>query len=469
MTVSSLLEAGVIACAAYICVVYGMYFVLMAVALVENRERRLEAEADDHDTIARSRFLPPVSVLLPAHNEVGGLPDAVRSLLALDYPEFEVIIVSDGSTDGTVERLREEFELALVQLSSRAVVATEPVEAVFRSQVEPRLVVIDKRGGGKADALNVGLNYCRNRFVCGVDADMVFARDALSRAMGAFLSDPAQVVGLTSFVEIAENPASALRGGAEYRIPDSRPFLLFQTLDYLRAFFNNRIAWSRLGFMLCAVGTFQMWRRELLDELGGWSRDFTCEDIELTFRVHRVLQERGEPYRVLCLPDRIGVTEGPDTVGKLVAQRERWQRVILETWWANRRMCFNRRYGRPGMLGMPFYLLCEIVAPAFELLAVATLAVGIALGLVDWQLFALVALLISLVNCVFSVASLFMVERQSGAYRPTGLVRLLALMPVEILVYRPVVSWARIKGTWRFLRRDKAWHKFERNVRTEPA
>jgi cellulose synthase/poly-beta-1,6-N-acetylglucosamine synthase-like glycosyltransferase len=468
MTVSTLLEAGVVACAVYLCVVYGIYLSLLAVALVESRQRRLETEADDHDTIAHSRFLPPVSVLVPAHNEVGGLPDAVRSLLALEYPEFEVIVISDGSTDGTVERLREEFELMPVELSSRAVVATEPVGAVFRSHAERRLVVLDKRGGGKADALNVGLNYCRYRFVCGVDADMVFARDALSRAMCAFLSDPAQVVGLTSFVEIAENPASALRG-VEYRIPDSRPFLLFQTLDYLRAFFNNRIAWSRLGFMLCAVGAFQVWRRELLDELGGWSREFTCEDIELTFRVHRVLQERGEPYRVLCLPDRIGVTEGPDTIGKLVAQRERWQRVILETWWANRRMCFNRRYGRVGMLGMPFYLASEIVAPAFELLAAATLVVGAALGLVDWWLFALVLLLISLVNSGFSSASLLMVERQSGAYRPTGLLRLLALMPVEILVYRPVLSWARMKGTWRFLRGDKAWHKFERNVRTEPA
>jgi cellulose synthase/poly-beta-1,6-N-acetylglucosamine synthase-like glycosyltransferase len=468
MTVSTLLEAGVVACAVYLCVVYGIYLSLLAVAIVESRQRRLETEADDHDTIAHSRFLPPVSVLVPAHNEVGGLPDAVRSLLALEYPEFEVIVISDGSTDGTVERLREEFELMPVELSSRAVVATEPVGAVFRSHAERRLVVLDKRGGGKADALNVGLNYCRYRFVCGVDADMVFARDALSRAMCAFLSDPAQVVGLTSFVEIAENPASALRG-VEYRIPDSRPFLLFQTLDYLRAFFNNRIAWSRLGFMLCAVGAFQVWRRELLDELGGWSREFTCEDIELTFRVHRVLQERGEPYRVLCLPDRIGVTEGPDTIGKLVAQRERWQRVILETWWANRRMCFNRRYGRVGMLGMPFYLASEIVAPAFELLAAATLVVGAALGLVDWWLFALVLLLISLVNSGFSSASLLMVERQSGAYRPTGLLRLLALMPVEILVYRPVLSWARMKGTWRFLRGDKAWHKFERNVRTEPA
>jgi poly-beta-1,6-N-acetyl-D-glucosamine synthase len=207
----------------------------------------------------------------------------------------------------------------------------------------------------------------------------------------------------------------------------------------------------------------------VLDELQGWSREFTCEDIELTFRVHKVMRERGLPYRVLCLPDRVGVTEGPDTIRKLVAQRERWQRVILETWWAYREMCFNRRYGSVGLLGMPYYLVSEIVAPVFEIVAVLTLGIGAAAGLVDWWLFGLVLVLLSLVNCVFSTGAAVMADRQSGDYHLGGLARLVAVMPLEILVYRPVVSWARIKGTWRFLRGDKAWHKFDRNLRTDTA
>lgn len=201
----------------------------------------------------------------------------------------------------------------------------------------------------------------------------------------------------------------------------------------------------------------------------GWSRTFTCEDIEFTFRAHRFLRERGSPYRILSLPVRVGVTEGPDDMRKLVAQRERWQRVIVETWWANRKMCFNRRYGSVGLLGMPYYLLSEIVAPVFEVLAVATLAVGAAAGLVDWNVFLLVLLLISLVNSVLSAGALLMADLESPAYRLAGVVRLLALMPLELLVYRPFMSWARIKGTWRFLRGDKGWHKYERNVHADPA
>ncbi len=468
MSLSTVLQACVLACAAYLCVAYVAYFALMVVGFAESRRRKRELRGTDVGVID-SRFAPPVSILVPAHNEEAMLPDAVRSLLALDYPEHEVIVVDDGSTDRTLERMREEFGLVPVAMTSRGIVETQRVEGHFRSSAEPRLLVIAKAGGGKADALNAALNHSRHPYVCGVDADMVFARDALSATMPAFMRNPGSVVGLTSFFETSANPAASLLSGVSYRIPDLRPLILFQVLDYLRAFFNNRIAWSRHGFMLCAAGAFQVWRRDLVDELRGWSPAFTCEDIEFTFRAHKFLRERGAPYRIVCLPGRVGVTEGPDDMRKLVSQRERWQRVIIETWWANREMCFNKRYGTVGLLGMPYYLLSEIVAPVFEVLAVVTLVVGAASGLVDWPVFLLALLAMSLVNSVLSAGALLMADLESPAYRLGGVVRLLALMPFELLVYRPFMSWARVKGTWRFLRGDKGWHKFERNVHAEPA
>src|SRR5262245_51507582 len=469
MSFPGLLHALVLSCAVYLCIVYGSYLALMLVGFVENGRRRREEAVEDFDALGTSRFVPPVSVLLPAYNEAGGLPHAVQSLLALDYAEHEVIVVNDGSTDDTMDRLVSSLGLIPVDARRRGVVATEPVRAYYRSPHDPRLLVIDKANGGKADALNVGLDHCRYRYVCGVDADMVFARDALSRAMRVVTRDPATVVGLTSFVEIAEHPTRALVDGVNWTIPDSKPLVAYQTLDYIRAFYNNRIAWSRLDFMLCAVGAFQVWRRDLLDDLGGWSRDYTCEDIELTFRVHETLRRRGQAYRVVCIPDRVGVTEGPDTIRKLVAQRERWQRVVLETWWAYRHMFLQRRYGTVGLLGMPFYLFSEILAPVFEVLAVGTLLAGAAAGLVDWWQFALVTLLITIVNSAFSTGALLMVDLRSRVYRGRGVLRLLALMPLELVVYRPIMGWARVKGTWRFLRGDRAWHKFERNVRIEAA
>ena len=198
---------------------------------------------------------------------------------------------------------------------------------------------------------------------------MVFARGSLARAMREIVRDP-EVVGLTSYFENARDPAASLPDGVHFVGPDTRPLFAFQSFDYLRAFFSTRIGWARLNFMLCAAGAFQIWRRDLVEDLRGWSRTFTCEDIEFTFRVHQVLRQRGDRTASRACPDCVGVTEGPDSMRKLVSQRERWQRVILETWWANRRMLLNPRYGTVGMLGMPFYLLSEILAPLFEILAV---------------------------------------------------------------------------------------------------
>jgi cellulose synthase/poly-beta-1,6-N-acetylglucosamine synthase-like glycosyltransferase len=212
-----------------------------------------------------------------------------------------------------------------------------------------------------------------------------------------------------------------------------------------------------------------VWRRDIVEEAGGWSREFTCEDIELTFRVHERLRAEGRDYRIVCLPDPVGVTEGPDTVRKLVAQRERWQRVTIETWWAYRHMLFDRRYGSVGMIGMPFYLLSEILAPLFEMASVAAIAGGVLLGVIEWDLLLWVTALIALVNGVFNACAVFGVDRQARQYTIASLLGFFLLAPLELIVYRPVISLARVKGTWRFMRGDKGWHKFERNLHLEGA
>jgi biofilm PGA synthesis N-glycosyltransferase PgaC len=340
------------------------------------------------------------------------------------------------------------------------------VRAIYRGRMHPNLVVVDKENGGKSDALNAGLNVARFRYVCGVDADTVFDREALLKGMRRVVEDPARIIGVTSHLTIAENPESVMSASPGRRPIDRRPFMAYQHLDYLRAFFNNRLAWSRLGFMLCAVGAFQIWRRDVLEEVGGYSRTFTCEDIELTFRVHEKFLREQRDYEIHCLPDNVGTTEGPDTVRKLVSQRERWQRVINETVWHYRGMWFRKRYGSVGLIGAPFYLFTEVLAPAFELLAIATFAVAVALGLFDPAVFVLMLVAIAFLTGALTACAILLDDLQSRTYRVRDLVRMLVLAPLDLVLYRPVIVWARLKGTWRFLRGDKAWHKFERNVRT---
>jgi cellulose synthase/poly-beta-1,6-N-acetylglucosamine synthase-like glycosyltransferase len=274
-------------------------------------------------------------------------------------------------------------------------------------------------------------------------------------------------VGVTSQIQTSAEPERVLADPPGRRRVDRSLLGVYQHLDFVRAFINNRLAWSKLGFMLCSPGGFQIWRRDVLEEVGGYATDFTCEDIELTFRIHEKFRREERDYVIHCLPDTVGVTEGPTAVRSLVSQRERWQRVINETVVHYRRMWFNPRYGSVGMVGSPFYLLTEVLSPFVEIIGLATLALAVALGIFDVEIFLVALAAMAFVNAALTAGAVLLDDLQSRLYRRRDLARLLVLAPFDMLLYRPIITWARLKGTWRFLRGDKAWHKFDRNVRAE--
>ena len=462
---TQLLTVVVLTCLGYLLLTNVVAMVFILVGAVENAVRRHDSRSADYSTLASSRFTIPVSVIVAAYNEEAVIENTVRSLLDFEYPEFEVIVVNDGSSDGTLARMREAFALEPYEVFVRRILQSEEVRGIYRSAAHPNLVVLDKANGGKADAWNAGLNVARYRYVCGVDADTVFDRNALLKVMRFAIQDPARVIGVTSQITTAKNPERMLAAPPGRRPVDSEPLMVYQLLDFLRAFLNNRLAWSRLGFMLCSPGGFQIWRRDVLEEVGGYARSFTCEDIELTFRVHeRFLRERRD-YHVHCLPDSIGVTEGPDSIAKLIAQRERWQRVINETVVHYRRMWFNPRYRSVGLVGAPFYLLTEVLSPAIELLGIGSLVAAAALGLFEPVAFVAILGAMAFTNAALTACAILFDDLQSRMYRRRDLARMLMLAPFDLVLYRPFIFWARLKGSWRFLRRDKGWYKFDRNVR----
>jgi biofilm PGA synthesis N-glycosyltransferase PgaC len=454
-------------CLGYLLLLNLLYLALAVVSAFEAGIRKRESGAEDYEMLASSRFTIPVSVIVPAYNEETGLVPAIESLLRLEYPEFEIIVVNDGSSDATLERLIEAYELEPFETFLRTAFPSAEVRAILRSATHPNLVVVDKENGGKADAMNAGFNAARYRFVCGIDADMVIEPDALLKGMRLVVQDPGRVVGVASQLGLALDPEQAMSEPRGRRPVERRPFFAYQHLDFLRAFLTNRLAWSRLGFMLCASGGFHIWRRDLLEEIGGYSRGFTCEDIELTFRAHEYLHRQGRDYAVLSLPDNIGTTEAPDTVPKLVSQRERWQRVINETVWHYRRMSFNPRYGSVGLLGLPFYLVTEVLAPAVEVLALASLPLAFVLGVFDLPSFLLVVGAVAFLTAALTAWAILLDDTHSRMYRVRDLAWLLLLAPFDLVLYRPIIFWARFKGSVGFLRGDKSWERFERNVRSQ--
>jgi biofilm PGA synthesis N-glycosyltransferase PgaC len=458
------LRVVVVGCVAYLLLVFAIDLALLLVSAFENAARARQSRAESYDVIANSRFTIPVSVIVPMHNEEVLAIPVVQALLALDYPELEVIVVNDGSTDGTLELLRGSFALEPFERFERRVLPTDDVHAVYRSAADGRLSVVDKVGGGsKAGALNCGVNFARFRYVLCVDGDTIYERDALLKSMRLVLRDPARIVGLTSQIVVASHPELPYEesGG----LMGSTLLHNFQHLEYLRSFLNDRLAWSRMSFMLCASGAFALYRRDVIEEVGGFSPEFSCEDMEFTFRVHEHFLRLGRPYRIVAMPDPVGRTEGPNKVGSLVSQRARWQRVMLETTWRYRRMILNPRYKAFGLLGLPFCIVSEIVAPFVEVVALLTLAAAAALGAVNWVEYVLTLGVMSFANAALTVAAIRLEDVGTRSYRMRDLAGLILLSPLELLIYRPILFWAHLRGLVGFFRGEKRWHRFERNAR----
>jgi cellulose synthase/poly-beta-1,6-N-acetylglucosamine synthase-like glycosyltransferase len=462
VTPATLLGWAVAACYVYLLTVFTAFLAVLIVSSVELRERLRQAGTDDDGVWAASRFTIPVSVIAPVFNESVVVESAVRSLLDLNYRNVEIIVVNDGSSDGTLDVLRRAFDLEHRHTFYRRRFPCAPVRAVYDSRTCRNLIVVDKDNGGKADALNAGLNLARFRYICSVDGDTIYGRDALLHAMRPVLRDPASIVGVTSNITVTGRPEHEPTGAPA---ADDRLFMRFQLLDYIRAFLGSRLGWTRGNFMLCCAGAFSIWRRDVVVEAGGFSPAFTCEDIEFTFRVHERLRRERRSFRVIALPESVGRTEGPDTIRGLIGQRARWQRVILETVWHYRRMLLNRRYGSVGWAGMPLYLVVEVLAPVFELASIPITAAAWYLGMLDWRDFALILGAVALTHAAFTNAALLMDERTAHRYSLRTLLQFMVLGVLDLFVYRPVMIAAHGKGLVDFLRGRKSWDKAARNRR----
>ncbi|MEC5163179.1 MULTISPECIES: glycosyltransferase family 2 protein [unclassified Janthinobacterium] len=456
---------------AYTLLLYVLVLALLLLSAREHRRRdRLRGGGGDDGT-APSRLALPVSVVATAYNEETMVLASVRSLLAQDYLEFELILVNDGSTDRTLEILTREYALLPRVALYRKLLPSRMVgDVCYTSATDKRLTVVCKENGGnKADAMNCGINFARYPYLCSVDGDTVYHGDALRSAMAPVKLAPDEVVGVTSFFGISRTPEAPDLDGAGLRAAEQHLLSCFQHLDLMRSFVAFRLGWARLGCMMCNPGGFAIWRRDAVVELGGFSNAFSCEDIELTFRVHEKFRREGRPYRIVSLPGLIARTEGPDRPSGLMRQRARWQKVVLEVVWHYRGMLLRPRYGSVGMLALPYFVLFEALAPLVQLFSLLALAAAAALGVVDWVAYAALLGVTAFAGAIPTTVALALHDAGYRDYRPRALLRMLLLGPLDLLLYRPLIILAGLRGTVQFLKGDRGWDKFARNVRRDGA
>ncbi|WP_411286839.1 glycosyltransferase family 2 protein [Phenylobacterium sp.] len=405
---------------------------------------------------------PPVSILAPAYNEAPTIVESVRSLLALQYADFEVVVINDGSTDETLARLVEAFELEPIARGYDAAVTHAPIIGLWSSPSQPKLLIIDKENGGKGDALNAGLNLARSPVVCAIDSDSLLERDALLRATRPFIEDPERMVAVGGAVRIA-NGCRVSHGRVQETGLSRNPLALFQTVEYLRAFLMGRVGWSRMGVLTLISGAFGLFSRTDLVAVGGWRTDTVGEDFELVIKLHKHLRREKRDYRMVFVPEPVCWTEAPETLRALANQRARWQRGLIETTVCHRSMTLNPRYGRIGLIGFAHLWLLDIVAPVIEVLGYVLAPVFWFAGLLSTEFFLAYLLLTFVFGIVVSLGAVLLEELELRRYPKLHHLMILAGAAVlENFGYRQLHNLWRLRGLWQYLRGRDDWGEMTR-------
>jgi len=446
------------------------YLFLVLVGLLETEKRSEEEIGEDYATLAASAFALPVSIIIPVKNEEDWITDSLKSILNLNYPEFEVIVVDDGSTDGTFEVLDSILKLKSVDRVFFERFHNGKIREIFDSQVYPDVHVIGKFGGyKKAGALNIGLNLARHKYVCVVDADTVLEPEALLRIMAHVEKDPENIIGISSYFGLV-NGFKIKDGKILERSFSRYPFIAYQNLEYIRSFIANRIAWSRYNAMPIVAGGFGAWRRDILMELGGFSAAFSCEDLEFTFRAHEyMMKNKKKGYKIVMLPYYAGWTEGPSNIVSLLLQRNRWQRVTNETVWSYRHMILNPKYGMFGFLTLPYFLFYEVLGVFFEIISIVLVIWGWLAGMLNMKIFLAFFLLMMFSQIYLSLLSIFAFARSQRVFKSRDVAYLVLLSFLEFFWYRWIIMLSKITGTISYFSGARAFDSYKRSKPTSKA
>jgi cellulose synthase/poly-beta-1,6-N-acetylglucosamine synthase-like glycosyltransferase len=439
------------------------YLTMLIVALKTSATHQHRLQSHRLAWIRESPMVPPISIIAPAHNEQASILVAVRNLLELDYPQLEVIIVNDGSKDRTLEEMREEFRLRPVRAVYVPEAKSAAVRGLYRSDVDERLVVVDKEPGGtKADAVNAGLNAATSPYVCVVDADSLLERDALLRIMVPILADPKRVVAAGGIIRVLNG--SEIESGQLRRVRLPRKSIeVIQVIEYLRAFLIGREAWGQGNMLMIISGAFGVFRTDLVRAVGGYRSRAIGEDFDLVARMHRHLLEEGADYRIHFVPDPMCWTEVPSDLKSLARQRARWQKGLLDVLWPNRDMLFRPRYGRIGSFALPYLWLFELFAPVVETVGIATIILAACLGVLSREFFLQFLIFGYAFATVISIGSVLQEEITYKRYNDwKDVVRLVSYCFLEHFPYRQLHMIWRLQGLWQYLRGDFVWKPMKR-------
>lgn len=451
----------------YFAVINSIYLVFTAIAFFDLLAFDRKARRRGFGDVLSGTTYKPISIIIPAFNETETIVSSVNSVLELGYPEFEVIVVNDGSEDDTLERLQQAYSLFPITDTTRPQLKTNPVRHVYRSLDHPNLIVLDKDRGGKSDALNAGINVSNFPLFCSIDADSLINSDSLLRIARPFVEDE-RIVAAGGVVRVL-NGATIENDRVVHSRAPKKLIHLCQAIEYVRGFLTGRTALARLNALLIISGAFGLFLKRAVIEAGGYHRDTVCEDMELIVRLHRHARENDKTARVIFVPDPVLWTQVPSDYRSLMRQRDRWQRGLIESLLLHMKMFMNPKYGAVGMIGMPFYFFFEALGPVIEVFGYILIPAMWLFDRFDTRFAILFFSLAILYNIMLSLLALIVDDLLFQRYeRASDLLKMMLAAVLEFVGYRQILAIRRTAAFVTVLFRKGQWGRIRRERMTDP-
>lgn len=442
------------------------YLILAAISIQYLSEYLWSNKFVDYNVLLSSEYAPSLSLIAPAYNEGKTIEENIQSLLSLNYSNYEVLIVNDGSKDNSMEIMINAYHLEKIEdFQFTKHLQTKEVRGVYKSRnpAFKKLLVVDKMNGGKSDALNVGINISRYPYIVCIDVDCIIEKDALLKMAKPFMENTrGRVIATGGVIRIANSCKVSNGKLVEVNVPD--PILpRIQVIEYLRAFLLGRMAWAKLDGLLLISGAFGMFDKEVAIQAGGYDHSTVGEDMELVMRMRRYMIEMEQRYTVLFIPDPLCWTEAPDNFTIFKKQRSRWTRGTMESLWAHRIMCFNPKYKVLGMLSFPYWLAFEYLAPLVEFFGLIVTFLFFIFGFISLKFFCLLLLFGYSFAVMVSSLALLTEEYTFHQYpRIKDYFKLLIVALIEPFYFHPVVVYCALKGNLEKIKGVKSWGEMTR-------
>jgi cellulose synthase/poly-beta-1,6-N-acetylglucosamine synthase-like glycosyltransferase len=444
----------------YVLAINVIYFIQLIFSAISLSSYIRKIVYSDYRRYASSVNMIPISIIIPAYNEEKTIVDNVKSLMDLNYPLFEIIVVNDGSSDGTLEKLIKSFNLKKVEQPIRIRLSTRPIKGVYKNP-ELNITVIDKENGGKADALNAGINASLYPVFVSIDADSILESDSLVRVIMPFIEDN-RTIAVGGIVRVANG--SIIEGGLikEVRLPKNM-LACFQVVEYLRGFLTGRMGWDALGSLLIISGAFGAFHKETVIEAGGYAEDTVGEDMELVVRLHRRMREEKRPYRIRFIPDPVCWTQVPENIRDLKTQRRRWQVGLVDSILRHKDMLFNPKYGVLGFYAMPYFFFFEMLGPVVEILGYILIPAAYFLKMINVRFFFLFLTISIVYGIILSIGAILLEEYTFNKYKGLGdFIKLVFYGVLENFGYRQLTTLFRVFGIFGYGKYKSRWGKIKR-------